>query len=95
MFLKRDCLLLPMQQKGTALTHFGTGKESIISTSLCLFFLVMAYLWRQTAKKRPTFNTRRKCAGIPIAAKITATVRPDVVLGTGAPKPRQTNFFLI
>jgi len=30
---------------------------------------------------------RRKCAGIPIAAKITPTVRPAVVRGTGAPKP--------
>lgn len=30
---------------------------------------------------------RRKCAGMPITAKITPTVRPVVVRGTGAPKP--------
>lgn len=30
---------------------------------------------------------KRKCAGIPIAAKITVIVRPTVVRGTGAPKP--------
>lgn len=47
----------------------------------------MAYLCNRTANKRPRFIIKRKCAGIPIAAKITVTVRPAVVRGTGAPKP--------
>lgn len=47
----------------------------------------MAYLCNRTANRRPRFIIKRKCAGIPIAAKITVTVRPIVVRGTGAPKP--------
>lgn len=47
----------------------------------------MAYLCNRTANKRPRFIIKRKCAGIPIAAKIMVTVRPAVVRGTGAPKP--------
>jgi len=43
---------------------------------------------------RPKFNIRRKWAGIPIAAKITPTVRPAVVRGTGAPKPVKLKKYL-
>lgn len=49
--------------------------------------LANAYLCRRTATITPKFSMRRKCAGIPIAAKITPIVRPAVVRGTGAPKP--------
>lgn len=41
------------------------------------------------ARKTPKLRMSKKCNGIPIAENNTAAARPNVVLGTGAPKPER------
>lgn len=40
-------------------------------------------------RRTPKFKTSKKCSGIPTAENKTAEPRPNVVLGTGAPKPER------